>query len=156
MEHFFSANRSINTVSGAELSVSEETITIANDGTNQNIGPTSTLTLTVVGGLQNNDVGFETSDILMHSVSCAFGLADDADNSGKADFMDFIHDAKESQIISPTPSTTPVETPKPSVTVTSTPVPTPDIQIDSDEDGIPDYYEQMIGSDIYSKDSDKE
>lgn len=152
----FSANRSINTVSGAELSVSEETITIANDGTNQNIEPTSTLTLTVVGGLQNNDVGFETSDILMHSVSCAFGLADDADNSGKADFMDFIHDAKESQIISPTPSTTPVETPKPSVTVTSTPVPTPDIQIDSDEDGIPDYYEQMIGSDIYSKDSDND
>jgi len=152
----FSANRSINKVSGAELSVSEETITIANDGTNQNIEPTSTLTLTVVGGLQNNDVGFETSDILMHSVSCAFGLADDADNSGKADFMDFIHDAKESQIISPTPSTTPVETPKPSVTVTSTPVPTPDIQIDSDEDGIPDYYEQMIGSDIYSKDSDND
>lgn len=50
----------------------------------------------------------------------------------------------------------PTSTPTPEVTVVPTPeaTPTPDPLLDSDEDGIPDYYEAQLGTDPYSQDSD--
>ncbi|MBO7565305.1 MAG: cellulose binding domain-containing protein [Clostridiales bacterium] len=187
----FSSNRTITEVSGAEMSLENEVFVVRNNGSNQNIAPYSNLIMTVNGSSQNCNSTLELNAATISYVGCAFNLADDMDNNGIADYIDFMQ-GQNSSDITPTPTPTPTseptftptatpcptntETPEPTVTPTSDPTstptstptpvitsvptqdptPTPADNQDSDEDGIPDYYENLLGTDPHKVDTDED
>lgn len=164
----FLSNRVITSVSNAELSSDEDRIVISNNGSNQNINPYSNINLTIVGSGSNNNSALIMQDVEVYSVICAFGLSEDIDQNGIADYRDFMNGQIGGQDITPTPTDTPTptETPVPTETPTATPTPvvtedptptptpTPDPELDTDGDGIPDSVEIALGTDPYSPDSD--
>ena len=156
----FSSNRVITNVSNAELSLDEDSIIIDNNGSNQNINPYSTLNLTVVGSEMNTSSAMVMQDVAVYSVSCAFGLSEDIDQNGIADYRDFMNGQTVGSEVSPTPTATssptetPTDTPTPTVMETPAPTPTTDPELDTDGDGIPDSVEIELGTDLYSPDSD--
>ncbi len=160
----FRSNRSIQEVAGADLETSDTIIRITNDGNNQNLNPVVSWNMTITGGEQNCSDPMTISDVGLTSICCAFGLNEDADLNGIPDYIDFINGQNQDPDITPTPTptpeltVTPEETPTPEVTVVPTPEPTPtlDPELDSDGDGIPDAYEEQIGTDPHSKDSDED
>ena len=180
----FKSNRFLAEVSGGTLTNSGDAITISNDGDNQNLSTYASWNMTVNGNEQSTDEPFETDDITITSICCAYRLSEDKDMNGIADYLDFINteiekrqQGEETEITDiPTPTETPVPTEEPIPTVTEEPgitvvpsdtptseptvVPTPDVTptpdpvLDSDGDGIPDYYEEQLGTDPYSEYSD--
>ena len=166
----FSSNRGIVEVAGVDFNANENGYEIGNNGSNQNIVVGSNVNMTITGNDQNISEGLEITDVTLYTVGCVFGLTDDNDFNGIADYIDFINTHNGDPDITPTPTPAPTETPTPTVTVTPTVTPTPDITVvptpeptptpdpvqDTDEDGIPDYYEIQIGMDPNSKDSDKD
>ncbi len=164
----FLSNRVITSISNADLSSDENRIVIANNGSNQNIYPYSSINMSVVGTGTNTDSALMILDAEVYSIKCAFGLSEDIDQNGIADFRDFMNGQFGGQDITPTPTVTPTptETPVPTETPTATPTPvvtedptptptpTPDPELDTDGDGIPDVLELELGTDPYSPDSD--
>lgn len=146
------------------------------------------------GNELNTDVPFVTDDVTLTSICCAYGLLEDKNVNGIADYIDFINTEIEKRkqneepevsvvptetpvptdlpilteepdptvteapvlTVFPTVTVVPTETPTPEPTVVPTPneTPTPDPVLDSDGDGIPDYYEEQMGTDPFSEFSD--
>jgi len=178
----FNSNRGILEVAGVDFSANENGYEIGNNGSNQNIVVGTNINMTITGNEQNTSDELEITDATLYTIGCVFGLTDDNDLNGIADYIDLINAQTEDPDITPTPTPVPTETPTvtpvptttdaptPSVTVTPTATPTPDITVvptpeptptpdpiqDSDEDGIPDYYELQIGTNPESADSDED
>lgn len=166
----FSSNRGILEVAGVDFSANESEYEICNNGSNQNIVVGSSVNMTITGNDQNISEGLEITEATLYTIGCVFGLTDDNDLNGIADYIDFINAQTGDPDITPTPTPVPTETPTatpvpttteaptPNITVVPTPepTPTPDPIQDSDEDGIPDYYEIQIGTNPESADSDED
>lgn len=159
---FFSTNREITEVSGADLDTDDNIYHVSNNDSNQTLAPYSNVNLTVNGsGLDTNNT-LVLNSVALKAVSCAFSLTEDVDSNGIVDYVDFINGKNTDPDISPTPTPTvtptddPSITPTPDVSLTPSITPIPDLSQDSDEDGIPDYYEIQIGTDPYSNDTDED
>jgi len=176
---FFSTNREITEVSGADLDTDDNIYHVSNNDSNQNLAPYSNVNLTVNGsGLDTNNT-LVLNSVALKAVSCAFGLTEDVDSNGIVDYVDFINGKNTDPDISPTPTPTVTPTDDPSITptpdvsltpsitpeptveptpvITPTPEPTdiPEEDFsDSDEDGLLDSEERMYGTDPNLPDSD--
>ena len=166
----FDSEYEITTISNAVIESTEGgTYTITNDGSSQNIS-SNMLLLSIQGIPTEND--FAIGNVIMSSVGMAYGLSDDEDNNGIADYLDFIYSIEDIDPITPTPTDEPTVTSVPTITadptnnptVTSEPTattnPTPteeiDLEKDSDEDGLPDRLEIELGTNIEEADSDSD
>lgn len=153
-ELHFSSDQSITEVAGAELSYENDLYVISNNGSNQNLLPYSTTSLTVVGSCNVASSGLLLDNLELYSVGYSFGLNDDNDQNGIADYIDFMNGQSGGEDITPTPSITPIPTIDPTPTITEEPTPIP--ELDSDGDGIPDSVEAELGTDPNSPDSDND
>lgn len=159
-ELHFSWGHTITEVAGAYLAFEDDLYTISNNGSNQNLMPYSTTSLTVVGSCNGVSSGLLLENLELYSVRYAFGLTEDRDQNGIADYIDYMNGQSGDPVITPAPTVTPVpsitptDTPEP--TLTSTPAPTPEPELDSDGDGIPDSVEVELGTDPNSPDSDND
>ena len=150
----FSSEQTITEVSGADLSFEDDLYTVSNNGSNQNLSPYSTNSLTVVGSCNEVSSGMSFNGIQLYSVRCAFGLTEDLDQNGIADYIDFMNGQSGGAGITPTPTVTPIPEVDPTPTITEDPTPAPNL--DSDGDGIPDSLEVELGTDPFSIDSDND
>lgn len=159
----FDSEYKITTVSNAILELCDDgTYLIKNDGNLQNIN--TNLILGIQGFSSDN--GFALSNIKMTSVCLGLSLGEDTDNNGIPDYQDLVMTQDEINPVTPTNAVTPTVTLNPTIVPTTTLVPTItpevtsvpteilDYELDSDEDGLPDFYELEIGTDINVKDTD--
>ncbi len=115
--------------------------------------------MTIVGTLRENEE-MVLENVEVYEIKCAYGLTEDKDQNGIADYIDFMNgqhgdpDITPTPTVTPVPSVTPTNTPTP--TLTTEPTPTPDPEQDSDGDGIPDSVEAELGTNPYSPDSDND
>ncbi|MBR5057374.1 MAG: cellulose binding domain-containing protein [Clostridiales bacterium] len=152
----FSCNRGITEVSGANLTTSDDLYVVSNDGANQNINVGSYINMTIVGNALNCSTPLVLSSVILWTVKCAYSIFEDLDSNGVADYLDFINGVNGGSDLTPTPTETPTPTPAITEVPTPEPTPTPEPIIDSDGDGIPDYYELQLGTDPDSDDSDND
>ena len=164
----FDSNREITAVSSAVLiSDCENNYAITHDENNMSLLANNAYNFGIQG--VNTEDPLELSTVELTAVDLAYHLTDDADSNGVPDYLDFIGGGS---IIDPTPTPTPVptETPTEEPTVTPTteptgtetpttteePTPTPiiDYEADQDLDGLPDYYEEEIGTNPLRVDTD--
>ncbi|MDD4096687.1 MAG: cellulose binding domain-containing protein, partial [Oscillospiraceae bacterium] len=125
----FKCNRPINTVNNGVLSESDDgAYQITNDGNHQNIEVGATRLIGIQGGAADAQVPFELSDVHVSMWTQAFSLTEDKNENGVADYLDFIAG----------------DDPDPEI----------DYETDTDGDGIPDYYEEELGTDPLSADTD--
>ncbi len=152
----FSCNRTIMEVSGANLTNSDDLYVVSNDGSDQNVNIGSNINMTIVGNEINCSTPFVLSSVILWTVNCAYALSEDLDDNGVADYLDFITEENSGTDLTPTPAETPTPTPTIAEVPTPEPTLTPEPIIDSDGDGIPDYYEVQLGTDPDSDDSDND
>ena len=150
----FSCSQTITEVAAAEVVFEDDLYTISNNGSNQNLLPYSSTSLTVVGSCNGKGSGLLLDNLELYSVGYAFGLAEDNDQNGIADYVDFVNLQGGGSEITPTPTITPIPTIDPTPTITEEPTPIP--ELDSDGDGIPDSLEVELGTDPFSTDSDED
>ncbi|MCR5057169.1 MAG: cellulose binding domain-containing protein [Clostridiales bacterium] len=150
----FSCSQTITEVAAAEVVFEDDLYTISNNGSNQNLMPYSTTSLTVVGSCNGEGSSFILDNLELYSVGYAFGLTEDIDQNGIADYIDFMNGQSGEEDITPTPTITLIPTINPTQTITEEPTPIP--ELDSDGDGIPDSVEAELGTDPNSPDSDND
>ena len=147
----FTSNRCITRVSGAVFSEDNGTYSVANNGSNQNIAAYGNINMTANGNSQNTNAKLTLSDVTLYSVCCAFGLTEDTDHNGIADYTDFINSLNGDPDVTPTPTPTPDPTTTPDPTPTEEPI---EDFSDTDGDGLLDSEELSIGTDPLDPDSD--
>ena len=171
----FDSEYEITSISNADIvSADNRSYSITNDGVSQNLSP-NTLVMSIQGVPTEND--FVINNVLLTSIGLAYGLSDDEDNNGIADYLDYIFSAEDNNLIAPTPTEETTITPAPSITdettiepteveiitteptITEVPTSLYDISevddcIDSDKDGLTDYEELLFGTNPNNPDSD--
>jgi len=174
----FKSNRAIKQASGVVLSESEDKYVIANNGSNQNLYSRTSKTMTINGDGTNCSDKLVLNSVELYTVKCAFGLTEDRNKNGISDYIDFMNGqfGGPDATLTPTPTNAPTSTatptsapvptntstptpttePLPTETPTPTQTPVPDTTTDSDDDGVPDWYEIEAGTDPNSKDSDND
>jgi len=147
----FTSNRSITGIAGADFSEDNGTYSVANNGSNQNIAAYGNISMTTNGNSQNTNANLTMSDVTLYSVCCAFGLTEDTDHNGIADYTDFINSLNGDPDVTPTPTPTPDPTTTPEPTPTEEPL---EDFSDTDGDGLLDSEERAIGTDPLNPDTD--
>ena len=164
----FDSEYEISSISNATMDINEEGLyQITNDGNTQNLN-SEMIFLSVQGKTTENE--FELRDVTMFSVGLAYSLTEDSDNNGIADYQDYINIHEGLISVTQTPTAEPTITPVPIVTGEPTENPTdiptitsePTITVtqdyerylDSDNDKLLNYEEDIYGTDKNDADSD--
>jgi len=158
----FTSNRDITAVSSAVLNIEYNgSYEITHDENNMRLNAGNTYNFGVQGVSTIDPLTL--SEVALTVTDLAYNLADDEDNNGVPDYLDFING---DIVVEPTPTPTPTveptdvptETPtdEPTATPTGEPTPTPIIDTESDQDldGLPDYLEDELGTDPLKADTD--
>ncbi len=112
-------NRQITEVSSAYLIENDDdTITIKNDGYNQNIPAGSTYYIGLLG--ENSEEEFSLGDVTLTTVGLAYSLIDDLNENGIPDYAELMGQSMETTV-TPTPTVEPEPTVTPTEEVTATP-----------------------------------
>ncbi|MBO7451450.1 MAG: cellulose binding domain-containing protein [Clostridiales bacterium] len=154
----FESEYDITDVANASILLHEDNrYEISNDGYMQNIDK-GIYSISIQGIPTESD--FNLSNVSMTSIGLAVSLTEDSDNDGILDYCDYLdlQYYNDPVTTSPTPIVsvipTEVDAPTEEVTVVPTLGEEVDKQLDSDKDGLPDYYEIEIGTKIDNWDSD--
>ena len=164
----FTSNREITAASSAVLiSEGDNNYAITHDENNMGLFASNAYNFGIQG--DNTEDPLELSNVELTAVDLAYHLTDDVDANGVPDYLGFIGSGS---IVEPTPTPTPMPTEEPTViptnvdsitptelpTITAAPTTNPiedfDFETDSDSDGLPDDYEDLIGTDKNNPDSD--
>lgn len=174
----FNSNRDITAVSSAVFNTEDDgSYEITHDENNMRLFADTAYNIGIQG--VNSENSLEFANVELTVVDIAYHLTDDFDSNGTPDYLDFIVGGSivgptltptDVPTVSPTeePTTAPSDTPsgtpttepfiteEPTETPTDEPTPTPDIdyELDRDLDGLPDYIENIIGTDSLKADSD--
>lgn len=178
----FSANRPITESYGSILTVNDDgTYMITNDGNSQNITTYGSFQIGFNG--ENNDpaIPFEISDLSVTAHTYGLSLSEDNDDNGVPDVCEADYSGTIVVTPTPTPTNTPTVTEIPTITdepiptTTDAPTATPTVEIptdsptatptavptgsayyltDSDNDMLPDDYEDFYGTDKDDSDTD--
>ncbi|NLT11366.1 MAG: hypothetical protein GXY06_03015, partial [Clostridiaceae bacterium] len=125
----FSCNRPILQVNNGILSQSDDgACLIYNDGNHQNVEVGTTQVVGIQGGVADTQIPFELSDVHVFMWTQVFSLTEDENANGVADYLDFISGGQTD--------------------------PGPNLETDTDGDGIPDYFELEWGTDPHNMDTD--
>ena len=120
----FSSNRTITEVAQALLNANENgSYVITNDGYNQNLSVGANYNITINGTEKSTDAQFSLENIVLTKVDLAYGLSQDIDEDGIADYKEFMY---PEQVVEPTVTPTPSGEPTP----IPTDVPNGDIEIE--------------------------
>jgi hypothetical protein len=178
----FSANRPITESYGSILTVDDDgTYMITNDGNSQNITTYGSFQIGFNGGNNDPAIPFEISDLSVTAHTYGLSLSEDNDDNGVPDVCEADYSGTIVVTPTPTPTNTPtvteiptitdepiptttdaptatltVEIPTDSPTATPTAVPTGSAYYltDSDNDMLPDDYEDFYGTDKDDSDTD--
>lgn len=160
----FDSEYEITAVSNAIIETQDNNIyVISNDGYTQNLSA-NMLFISIQGIPTENE--FAIDNVSMKSTGLGYTLTEDSDENGIADYLDYIYSQEGAEPVTPSPTETPVITPIPTITDEPTEVPTvtpeptatvsPDYDgyLDSDNDGLLNYEEELYGTDKNNPDSD--
>ena len=178
----FSANRPITESYGSILTVNDDgTYMITNDGNSQNITTYGSFQIGFNGGNNDPDIPFEISDLSVTAHTYGLSLSEDNDDNGVPDVCEADYSGTIVVTPTPTPTNTPTVTEIPTITdepiptTTDAPTATPTVEIptdcptatptavptgsayyltDSDNDMLPDDYEDFYGTDKDDSDTD--
>ena len=162
----FDSEYEITSVSNAFFEAQDNnTYVISNDGYSQNLS--ANLIFVGIQGIPTENE-FTIDNVSMKSIGLGYTLTEDSDENGIADYMDYIYSQEGTEPVTPTPTETPTITPIPTITdepteaPTVTPEPTATVSpnydeyLDSDNDGLLNYEEELYGTDKNKPDSDND
>lgn len=178
----FSANRPITESYGSILTVNDDgTYMITNDGNSQNITTYGSFQIGFNGGNNDPAIPFEISDLSVTAHTYGLSISEDNDDNGVPDVCEADYSGTIVVTPTPTPTNTPTVTEIPTITdepiptTTDAPTATPTVEIptdsptatptavptgsayyltDSDNDMLPDDYEDFYGTDKDDSDTD--